>query len=65
MATHSKQKGSKIAKDGFQNEENIIQKFLHWKTDKQTQEWLIIMWYTITEIKKECFLMNFLIMNKL
>jgi len=47
---HSKQKGSRIARDGFQNEDDIIQKFKNWKHDLITQEWLIIMGYTLEEI---------------
>jgi len=49
---HSQEKGSQIAKTGFQNEEDIIQKFNNWKFDTIAQEWLYIMGYKIEQIKK-------------
>jgi len=49
---HSQEKGSKIAKDGFQNEKDIIQKFNNWKYDTIAQEWLNDMGYEIKKIEK-------------
>jgi len=49
---HTREKGSEIAKAGFQNEDDIIQKFNNWKFDKLTQQWLVIMGYKIENIEK-------------
>ena len=43
--------GSKIAKDGFKNEDNIVNKFNNWKKDKDAQSWLTIMKYNLCEIE--------------
>ncbi|MBU0627625.1 MAG: type II restriction endonuclease [Nanoarchaeota archaeon] len=43
--------GSETAKDGFRNEEDIINKFNNWKKDKIAQEWLVIMGYILEEIE--------------
>ncbi|MBI4723362.1 MAG: type II restriction endonuclease [Candidatus Stahlbacteria bacterium] len=43
--------GSKIAKDGFKNENDIVEKFNDWKKDKDAQSWLIIMKYEPKEIE--------------
>lgn len=45
------EKGSKTAKDGFKNEQDIVDKFNNWKTDKTAQEWLKIMKYDLLEIE--------------
>ena len=37
--------GSKTAKDGFSNEQDVIDRFNNWKTDKVAQEWLAEMNY--------------------
>lgn len=37
--------GSKIAKDGFNNEKDIANKFINWKDDIEAQQWLKIMGY--------------------
>ncbi len=43
--------GSEIAKGGFRNEEDVINKFNNWKQDKFAQEWLKIMGYILEEIE--------------
>ncbi|MBI5123239.1 type II restriction endonuclease [Candidatus Roizmanbacteria bacterium] len=43
--------GSKIAKDGFKNEDDIVNKFNNWKKDKDAQSWLTIMKYNLCEIE--------------
>ncbi len=43
--------GSQTAKNGFKNEDDIVQKFNEWKTDKDSQDWLTIMKYDLTEIE--------------
>lgn len=45
------EKGSKIARDGFKNEKDVVRKFNNWKTDKDAQEWLKIMGYDLDEIE--------------
>ncbi|QIA69838.1 type II restriction endonuclease (plasmid) [Spiroplasma citri] len=45
-------KGSEIAKNGFKNEEYVINKFNNWKTDNDAQKWLITMKYNINDIEK-------------
>ncbi|MBC6400089.1 MAG: type II restriction endonuclease [Ekhidna sp.] len=44
-------RGSQTAKDGFKNEDDIIKKFNNWKQDKESQLWLILMNYKISEIE--------------
>lgn len=44
-------KGSQTAKAGFKNEQNICEKFNNWKNDKEAQQWLLIMGYSIEEIE--------------
>lgn len=43
--------GSKIAKNGFRNEDDIINKFNEWNTDKEAKYWLKIMNYDLSEIE--------------
>lgn len=43
--------GSKTAKDGFSNEQDVIDRFNNWKTDKVAQEWLAEMNYKIDDIE--------------
>jgi len=43
--------GSKTAKGGFRNEDDVIAKFNDWKKDKVAQEWLVTMGYVIKEIE--------------
>jgi hypothetical protein len=44
--------GSSTAKSGFQNEEDVVNKFNSWKSDQDAQAWLKIMNYKIDEIEK-------------
>ncbi len=43
--------GSKTAKGGFSNEQDVIDRFNNWKTDKTAQEWLREMNYKISDIE--------------
>lgn len=43
--------GSQTAKNGFANENDILQKFNSWQTDEDAQKWLIIMQYHLNEIE--------------
>jgi R.HinP1I restriction endonuclease len=43
--------GSKTAKQGFQNEKDIVSKFNNWKTDSDAKSWLKIMEYELAEIE--------------
>ncbi len=43
--------GSKTAKGGFTNEQDVIDRFNNWKTDKVAQEWLAEMNYKIDDIE--------------
>lgn len=43
--------GSKIAKDGFRNEDDIVNKFNSWEKDDDAKEWLKIMEYKLDEIE--------------
>jgi hypothetical protein len=43
--------GSTRAKEGFQNEKDIVLKFNNWKDDKDAQIWLQIMEYNLSEIE--------------
>lgn len=45
------EKGSKIARDGFKNEKDVVRKFNNWETDEDAQEWLKIMGYDLDEIE--------------
>ncbi len=44
--------GSSVAKRGFNNEEDIADKFRNWKSDEDAKKWLEIMGYVIKDIKK-------------
>ncbi|NLJ14623.1 MAG: type II restriction endonuclease [Ignavibacteria bacterium] len=44
-------KGSKTAKNGFKNEDIVVEKFNNWKKDKDAQAWLAIMNYQISKIE--------------
>lgn len=44
-------KGSQTAKDGFKNEDDVVNKFNRWEVDEDAQKWLIIMNYSINEIE--------------
>ena len=43
--------GSKTARNGFKNEQDVIDRFNDWKTDKVAQEWLEKMNYKIDDIE--------------
>lgn len=43
--------GSKTAKGGFSNEQDVVDRFNNWKTDKIAQEWLGEMSYKISDIE--------------
>ncbi len=43
--------GSKTAKGGFKNEQNVIDRFNGWKKDKVAQEWLKAMNYDTSDIE--------------
>ncbi len=43
--------GSQTAKKGFQNENDIVEKFNNWQLDEDAQIWLIIMQYQIDQIE--------------
>jgi hypothetical protein len=45
-------KGSKTAKDGFNNERDVIQRFNNWKNDKLAQNALVEMGYILNEVEK-------------
>ncbi len=43
-------RGSKTAKQGFENEKDIAQKFNNWKKDSDAQDWLKIMEYKLEDL---------------
>ena len=43
--------GSETAKSGFQNEQDVVDKFNNWQKDKDAQAWLITMQYNLEEIE--------------
>lgn len=43
--------GSKTAKSGFDNEDDVVAKFNNWTKDLDAQEWLVAMDYKIDEIE--------------
>ncbi len=45
------QLGSQTAKNGFKNEHEIADKFNHWQTDAEAQQWLMVMEYQLDEIE--------------
>ena len=45
------ERGSQTAKDGFRNEDDIVNKFNDWEKDKDAQAWLILMKYNLEEIE--------------
>lgn len=48
---HTIDKGSQIAKDGFKNEDEVVEKFNNWQTDSESQQWLETMGYDLKEIE--------------
>lgn len=45
------ERGSQTAKNGFANEDDIVNKFNSWKTDEDAKKWLLIMHYELTDIE--------------
>jgi hypothetical protein len=45
-------RGSQTARDGFENEKEIADKFNNWTEDNEAKEWLKIMAYDLDEIEK-------------
>ena len=45
------EKGSQTAKNGFKNEDDIVNKFNNWKKDNEAQQWLMLMNYKLNEIE--------------
>ncbi|VDH03023.1 type II restriction endonuclease [Bergeyella zoohelcum] len=43
--------GSQTAKNGFRNEDDVVQKFNQWQNDEDAQRWLTIMQYNLTKIE--------------
>lgn len=43
--------GSETAKNGFRNEDDIVDKFNHWSKDSDAQKWLLIMQYKLEDIE--------------
>lgn len=43
--------GSRTAKGGFANEQDIADKFNDWQNDHEAQKWLVLMSYTIEDIE--------------
>jgi hypothetical protein len=44
--------GSKTAKRGFKNEDDVVDKFNNWENDEDAQKWLEKMGYPVDEIEK-------------
>jgi len=44
-------KGSQTARNGFLNEDDIVEKFNNWQVDEDAQKWLLIMEYQLSEIE--------------
>lgn len=45
-------KGSSTAKNGFKNEQDVVDKFNDWKKDADAQSWLEVMGYDLEKIEK-------------
>jgi len=45
------ERASQTAKDGFRNEDDIVEKFNDWKKSQDAQAWLILMKYKLSEIE--------------
>ena len=43
--------GSQTAKNGFRNEDDIVQKFNNWEIDEDAKKWLKVMQYKLQEIE--------------
>ncbi len=51
MKSNSITKGSQTVKNGFLNEDDIVDKFNHWKTHEDAQKWLAIIQYDLKQIE--------------
>ena len=51
MIKKTVEEGSQTAKNGFKNEQVVVDIFNSWKTDKMAQQWLITMGYQLEEIE--------------
>ena len=47
---HSPDKGSAIARGGFQNEDDVVRKFNNWLYDVEARQWLVLMGFSLEEI---------------
>jgi len=45
-------RGSAIAKNGFRNEDDVVNKFNNWKTDEDAKKWLETMGYKMDEVER-------------
>ncbi len=54
MSTHEElvAKGSSTARNGFRNEDDIVEKFNSWQDDEEAKRWLETMGYKLKEIEK-------------
>lgn len=48
---NEQQHGSQTAKNGFKNEDDIVDKFNNWKSDEDAKKWLLIMQYELENIE--------------
>lgn len=51
MQLNKVQRGSKTAKDGFKNEQDVVDKFNNWENEEMAQGWLEKMGYSLAEIE--------------
>jgi len=51
MSTKEQLLGSQTAKNGFLNENDIVNKFNNWSVDEEAKKWLLIMQYDLNEIE--------------
>jgi len=51
MSTKEQLLGSQTAKNGFLNEDDIVNKFNNWSIDEEAKKWLLIMQYDLNEIE--------------
>ena len=49
--TNEQLQGSQTAKNGFKNEDDIVDKFNNWNQDDDAKKWLLIMQYNLEEIE--------------
>ena len=49
--TNEQLQGSQTAKNGFKNEDDIVDKFNNWNQDEDARKWLLIMQYNLEEIE--------------